>query len=62
MTTITYQGETLESLVGQLNYTNEALAFEGLENWERKEYEQGKKELEYKINDIKERIEFFKNN
>lgn len=62
MKTITYQGETLESLVGQLNYTNKALAWEGLENWERKEYEEGKKELEFKINDIKERIEFFKNN
>jgi len=61
MTTVTYQGETLESLVGQLNYTNEALAWEGLENWERKEYEAGKADLEYKIASIKERIEFLKN-
>jgi len=62
MATVTYQGETLESLVGQLNYTKEALAFDGLENWERKEYEAGKSELEYKINSIKERIDFLKNN
>lgn len=48
----TYQGETLESLEGQLNYTNEALNNE-LENWERKEFEAIKKEYEFKIASIK---------
>jgi hypothetical protein len=54
MKPINYQGETLESLIGQLNYCNEALAFEGLENWERKEYQEVKDDVCFKINCIKE--------
>lgn len=54
--TVTYQGETLECLTGQLNYTNEALSSE-LENWERKEFESVKKEIEFKINSINEILE-----
>lgn len=51
---VTYQGETLESLNGQLNYVNEVLnsGFE-FESWEKKEYEEVKKEVEFKINAIK---------
>lgn len=51
---VTYQGETLESLNGQLNYVNEVLnsGFE-FEAWEKKEYEEVKKEVEFKINAIK---------
>lgn len=51
---VTYQGETLESLNGQLNYVNEVLnsGFE-FEAWEKKEYEELKKEVEFKINSIK---------
>lgn len=58
--TVTYQGETLESLIGQLNYTNEALSSE-LEKWERKEYESVKEEIEFKINSINRRLEEVKN-
>lgn len=57
---VTYQGETLESLQGQLSYCNEALSFEGLENWERKEFTAVKEECEFKINSINERIEAIK--
>lgn len=51
---VTYQGETLESLNGQLNYVNEVLnsGFD-FEAWEKKEYEEVKKEVEFKINAIK---------
>ena len=51
---VTYQGETLESLNGQLNYVNEVLnsGFE-FEALEKKEYEEVKKEVEFKINAIK---------
>jgi hypothetical protein len=51
---VTHQGETLESLNGQLNYVNEVLSsgFE-FEAWEKKEYEEVKKEVEFKINTIK---------
>lgn len=51
---VTYQGETLESLKGQLNYVNEVLnsGFD-FEAWEKKEYEEVKKEVEFKINAIK---------
>lgn len=59
-TTVTFQGETLESLTGQLNYTNEALS-SNLENWERKEFAAVKSEIEFKINSINERIEELKN-
>jgi hypothetical protein len=44
----TYQGETYESLIGQLNYCNDCLS-KNLENWERKEYEAVKKEIEFKL-------------
>lgn len=57
MKTINYQGETLKSLVGQLEYCNEALAFPELENWERKEYEEVKSELVFKIDCIKKAME-----
>ena len=43
-----YQGETFESLRGQLEYVNFALSHD-LENWERKEYEAVKKELLFKL-------------
>ena len=51
---VTYQGETLESLNGQLNYVNEVLnsGFD-FEAWEKKEYEEMRKEVEFKINAIK---------
>lgn len=49
--TVTYQGETLESLRGQLNYTQDALN-SNLENWERKEFEVVKTEIEFKIQSI----------
>jgi hypothetical protein len=51
---VTYQGETLESLNEQLNYVNEVLnsGFD-FEAWEKKEYEEVKKEVEFKINAIK---------
>lgn len=53
-TQVTYQGETLESLNGQLNYVNEVLNSEfDFESWEKKEYEAVKKEVEFKINAIK---------
>lgn len=49
----TYEGETLEFLEGQLKYVNEMLA-QNMEKWERKEYEEVKKELVFKINAINE--------
>ena len=55
MATVTYQGETLESLQGQLDYINYALSHD-LENWERKEFEFVKKDCEFKIKCINERI------
>lgn len=55
MKIITYQGETLESLQGQLDYINYILSHD-LENWERKEFESLKKDCEYKINCINETI------
>lgn len=58
--TVTFQGETLESLIGQLDYINGALA-SNLENWERKEFEAIKLDAEFKINSINERIEELKN-
>ena len=58
--TVTYQGETLQSLIGQLDYCNMALA-SNLENWERKEFEAVKAEIEPKIQSINERIEELKN-
>lgn len=47
-----FEGETLESLEGQLKYVNDALAFEGLENWEKKEYLAVKSDIEFKISVI----------
>ena len=58
--TVTYQGETLQSLIGQLDYCNTALA-SNLENWERKEFEAVKAEIEPKIQSINERLEELKN-
>ena len=57
-TDFTYEGETLISLKGQLKYINDALSQE-LANWERKEFECLKKDCEYKINDINERISLY---
>lgn len=47
-----YEGETYESLKGQLDYCNLALSND-LEKWERKEYEEVKSDLEYKIEEIR---------
>jgi hypothetical protein len=44
----TYQGETLADLTSQLEYVNWALSHE-LENWERKEFQEVKSELLFKI-------------
>lgn len=49
----TYQGETLESLKGQLEYCNFALGHD-LEKWERKEFEAVKLEVEFKISTFNE--------
>lgn len=52
---MTYQGQTLEELTALLDYVNFALTHD-LERWERKEFEESKKEYEFKIKDINERI------
>lgn len=51
---VAYQGESLESLIEQSNYINEVLnsGFE-FEKWELKEYQQIKKDVEFKINECK---------
>lgn len=43
-----YQGETFDSLRKQLEYVNNALNND-LEKWERKEYEEVKYELLFKL-------------
>lgn len=54
--TVTYEGETLESLQSQLEYINSALSAK-LENWEIKEFTECKKDCEFKIKSILERLE-----
>lgn len=48
--------EDLASAKGQLIYVEEALAWEGLENWERKEFEVSKQELVLKIESLTYRL------